>query len=153
MSLGNFLFPNFYISPPSQLYYPIDNEQIKYITYQYHRVFKNTYKKWKWINRISVVIEYDTETNMTKEILVKQDDNKAKVKKVTGFEFFIANFVITFSSIIIKLPKWVYTTLENTHSNFVNIKWLINIYLFKISQLGLRASLLLLKNKLLNGSK
>jgi len=56
MCLGNFLFPNFYIKPPTQIYYPEKLPQKCDITRQYHSVFNPTYKKWKWINKVSIIL-------------------------------------------------------------------------------------------------
>ena len=50
MCLGNFLFPNFFIKPPAQIYNPKNIPEKIDITRQYHKVFKQTYKKWRWIN-------------------------------------------------------------------------------------------------------
>ena len=58
MCLGNFLFPNFFIKPPAQIYNPKNIPEKIDITRQYHKVFKQTYKKWRWINRISLVLTF-----------------------------------------------------------------------------------------------
>lgn len=141
MSLGNFLFPNFHISPPAQLYYPHENEKIMYQTKRYHRVFENTYKKWKWINRISIVIEYDVTKNITKEILVKQNANTSQVRRLQGLEKLYVQLIICIVSKFLLLPRWIYSLLENIHTRYNSIKWLGHIYLFKIHQLGFKKSL------------
>ena len=43
MCLGNFLFPNFYIKPPTQIYYPKQKPNKFDTTRQYHGVYKTTY--------------------------------------------------------------------------------------------------------------
>lgn len=75
-SLGNFLFPNFVIEPPTQL-----SRQIHYQkkTTSYHKVNTFTLKKWSLKNRTSLVLELNSETLQFKEHIFKQSDDSLYV--------------------------------------------------------------------------
>ena len=98
MCLGNFIFPNFYIKPPVKIFHPNneEKEKIRYITRQYLRVFKTTYKKWRWINRVSMMLEFCTKTNQIKHKFVIQDDNIPKVSELKGLGLVFYNIWIPF---------------------------------------------------------
>lgn len=75
-SLGNFLFPNFVIEPPTQL-----SKQTHYNkqTTSYHKVNTLTLKKWSLKNRTSLVLELNSETLQFKEHIFKQSDDSLHV--------------------------------------------------------------------------
>lgn len=106
MCLGNFIFPNFYIAPPVQIAYPIDGikKNIKYQTRQYHEVYKLTYKKWRWVNRVSLLLEFCTESHDLKTTFVIQDDNTSKVSDFKGIGLYFYKTFFSFISIIYMLP-------------------------------------------------
>lgn len=94
MSLGNFFYSRiFFITPPTQIAYPDIIPEKCTITRQYHSVARLTYKKWKTANRVSLTIEYDTETQSVKHIPVIQSDNEPKVEELTGFSKKISYFM------------------------------------------------------------
>lgn len=70
-SLGNFLFPEFVITPPS-LYAPSVKESVRYTTSAYHRVFAPTLKTWPASNRTSLMVEWDTEGNHLGSAILRQ---------------------------------------------------------------------------------
>ena len=150
MSLGNFLFPNFYISPPTQIFYPKDALKNIDVTKLYHRVFNLTYKKWKWINRVSLVIEYDTIKNTTKHIPVIQSEDSPLVNELIGFNKTLINLLVILLSLLYRLNIKVYHPLEKIHSNLLSKKWIISVYFFKIRQLGLKEISLMLLNRIKN---
>lgn len=137
MCLGNFLFPNFYIMPPTQIYYPKETPKEFYLTRQYHDVYNLTYKKWRWINRVSLVLEFDTTINKVIHKVVIQDDNKPEVKELNGIQKNMILFLIWFLSQTYKLPKLIYNPLEKINSFLVYRIWRGQIYLFQIKQIGI----------------
>jgi poly-gamma-glutamate synthesis protein (capsule biosynthesis protein) len=137
MCLGNFLFPNFYIKSPTQIYYPDTTPKTFDITRQYHGVFKITYKKWRWINRVSLVLEYDSVKNSVIHKVVIQDDNQAIVTELSGLkEKSMLSFIWLLSQIY-KIPKFIYNPIESINSFFVYKIWRWQIYLFQFKQLGI----------------
>jgi len=137
MCLGNFLFPNFYIKPPTQIYYPERKLKDCDITKQYHSVYNITYKKWRWINRISIVLEYDTKTNTVKHKVVIQDDNNPMVSEMKGLNEKLILVFIWFLSKIYKFPSFIYSPIEKINSFVVYKIWRGQIYLFQLKQLGI----------------
>ncbi|EIV8488850.1 CapA family protein [Vibrio vulnificus] len=140
MSLGNFLFPNFYIKEPTQIFYPNDEEKsnIKFITKRYHNVFLPTYKIWKIVNRISMVITYDTKTNTFKEKFVYQEELAAKLNGMNKIQTFALNLFVCSLSIIYKLPKPVYLVVQKLNVFISKASWRFGINNFLSRQVGWR---------------
>jgi len=138
MCLGNFIFPNFYIKPPVKIFHPNneEKEKIRYITRQYLHVFKTTYKKWRWINRVSMLLEFCTKTNQIKHKFVIQDDNIPKVSELKGLGLVFYNIWIPFLSAIYKLPRHFYSILWTLHEFQVKLVWSIQNRYFQFKQLG-----------------
>jgi poly-gamma-glutamate synthesis protein (capsule biosynthesis protein) len=136
MCLGNFLFPNFYIKPPTQIYYPNEKPILFDTTRQYHSVYNLTYKKWRWINRISLVLEFDINTNQVIHKVVIQDDDAPKVKELKGSQKSGVLFLVWFLSKVYKLPRFIYSPIEKTNSFLVYKIWRGQIYWFHLKQLG-----------------
>ncbi|WP_180074661.1 CapA family protein [Acinetobacter sp. YH12116] len=151
MSLGNFLFPNFYIQSPTQIAYPTESERkdVRYITRQYHRVYELTYKKWRFVNRVSMVLLLDSETHKIKSELIIQDDDIPaiyKLNKVLNIFFVIWVFLL---SQIYKLPMPIYKFIYQLHAKRVYFFWRIQIRFFHIRQLGLKRILTKVRSKIM----
>lgn len=138
MCLGNFLFPNFYIMPPTQIYYPEEIPKKFDTTRQYHSVYNLTYKKWRWINRVSLVLDFDSQTNEVYHKVVIQDDNNPEVRELKGIQNNIVLLLIWILSQTYKLPKLIYNPLEKINSFLVYKVWRGQIYWFHLKQLGLK---------------
>jgi len=150
MCLGNFLFPNFYIKPPTQIYYPETKPQSVDTTRQYHGVYKTTYKKWRWINRVSLILEYDTKTNTVQHKIAIQDDNNPAVSELNGIkEKFILVF-IWFLSKVYTMPKFIYNPIEKTNTFIVYKIWRGQIYWFQLKQLVKQFGIIEFSKKFLN---
>ena len=140
MSLGNFIFPNFYIKPRTQIYYPSESDklQVKYVTRQYHKVYKETYKKWRLVNRISIILDFCTDSYVLKPTFVIQDDKTPEVDILKGLALKIFTIWFNSMSLIYKLPKPIYTSIWQIHAFQVRLTWQIKIMIFHISQIGIR---------------
>lgn len=92
-SLGNFLFPNFFIGPRTQMVYPIALAKYK-ITKEYHPVFSLTKKKWKYFNRVGMILTLNDEAYDID--FVKQQKDNPMVEIIDGFEksFHVLWFVV-----------------------------------------------------------
>lgn len=150
MGLGNFLFPNFYIAPPTQVNYPNEQEkaQVRYTTRQYHHVYETTYKKWRLVNRVSRVLLFDSQTGEFQSEFMVQSDSLPKVKS--------ANFVLNcfyalwtgLLSTIYKLPTPIYNLLFKVHAKQTYFFWRSQIRFFHLRQLGVVKAVSKLKNKI-----
>jgi len=137
MSLGNFLFPNFFIQPPTQIAYP-DIPPVDYpITRQYHSVRRLTYKKWRLANRISLMVEYDSEKQDVRHIPVIQDDNMPLVQELQGIKVRFILLWIDILSSIYQLPHPLYALLEKLNAFLFYKIWNFQITLFHIRERGL----------------
>ena len=139
MCLGNFIFPNFYIKPPTQIYYPSDEEKksVRYISRQYLAVYETTYKKWRWVNRVSMILEFCTDTNKLKHKFVIQDDNRPTVRELKGIGLGFYKLLVPFLSLVYKLPKSVYSFIWKMHAFQVKAFWHLQIIGFQCRQLGI----------------
>jgi len=139
-SIGNFIFPSFYIKPPTQIFYPNKNEKnkIKFISRYYHSVDKPTYKKWLWINRVSLIIEYCSLTNNLEKKFVIQDENNNKINELKGFKLYIYETWINILSLIYKLPEPLYTIIWKLHVSQVKLTLKLKIRFFSLRQLGIK---------------
>lgn len=147
MGTGNFIFPNFYIKPPIQLFYPKIKPKKIIVTRQYHKVKKIVYKKWCKINRISLLIEYDTDSKKIKHIPVIQHDDKTAIYKLKKFEKKFILFKIKILSRLYKLPIGIYKIIEYINKTFVIYRWRIKIICFQIRHNGISWLINRLKEK------
>ena len=145
-SLGNFLFPNFYMSSPS-VYIPKPEKDLNFdVTKQYHSVQKLTYKKWRLVNRISNLVELDTNNSSLNHIFSLQDFNSPIVTQIVGVKRLIVIAFIKFISLFYLLPKRIYILIEYTTSTLKFFIWYFQILLFKIRKYGLKWFVFKLKN-------
>jgi poly-gamma-glutamate synthesis protein (capsule biosynthesis protein) len=141
MCLGNFLFPNFYIKPPTQIYYPEAPVHNYDITRQYHDVYKITYKKWRYVNRVSILLSFDTVTEKANHKFAYQYDNYPKVVELSRINAALFSLIIWFLSKIYNLPKYLYVPIEKINTATLNTLWRSQIVYFKVNQLGILDSL------------
>src|SRR5690606_12425268 len=115
LCLGNFLFPNFYFKPPAELYYPDQIPEKVDVTFQYHRVSKLTYKKWKLKNRLSYVVEYDTISRKSKIIPMLQASKHPRVTELHGIKAHFVIWFFIFLSLIYCLPTKMYYCMHSVN--------------------------------------
>ena len=137
MSLGNFLFPNFFIQPPTQIAYPEAILGEYPITRQYHGVCRLTYKKWRLVNRLSLIVEYDSEEQHIRHIPVIQDDNMPLVQELRGIKGRAVLLGVDILSSIYQLPHPLYALLEKLNAFLFYKIWNFQIMLFHIRERGL----------------
>lgn len=150
--LGNFLFPNFFIEPPTRIAYPKSSEKSCKVTRRYHSVDKLTYKKWRLRNRISIVVTFNTETGTFRHTPVIQADNEPIVRDLRGLAAtFVCGWIKALSQMY-RLPDWAYGPLERLHKVILYFFWNSGIRFFKLRQNGLswclRKALCKLRNRL-----
>lgn len=148
-SLGNFLFPNFYIGPPAKLIYPdVKPEQID-VTKQYHHVYEITYKKWRLINRISLGLVFDTNTKAVTVVPLIQDYNYPKVAVLSGVSKILVLYFFNILSLIYKCPAKLYNLLQVLNKKISVFFWITYNYLFFIKQNDFSFLIKKIKDKLL----
>lgn len=140
MSLGNFIFPNFYIEPPVQICYPTESDRynVKYVTRKYHAVTELTYKKWHLVNRASIVLEFCTDTLKSLPIFVIQDDNEPRVLNLSGVGLIFYKFLFWFLTQLYSLPAPLYRFLWCVHVFIVKFTMRIQISWFHLKQIGIK---------------
>ncbi len=148
-SLGNFLFPNFYVKPEHELYYPSiqDKVNVKFTTYQYHPVKINTYKKWKLVNRISIALMFDSKDLTLKPIVAYQ---KGSIPEIIPLSKIMTKGVLLWVKLIsqtYRLPKSIYVPLEKVHARVTFKLWNLKIKMSMVRQLGLKGVLKKLTQK------
>lgn len=138
MCLGNFIFPNFYISSPTQIVNPSEDEKsrVKYTTRQYHPVNELTYKKWRFVNRVSLIVEFCTESYHVQHKFVVQNDNFPEIEDLKGFGLFLYRMWFALLSKIYKLPNYLYKPVWKLHALQVQKAWRAGIIFFNLRQLG-----------------
>lgn len=141
MCLGNFIFPNFYIKPPMQLSYPNKEEieKCQHQTRQYHKVYKLTLKKWRWVNRVSLVLDFCSETFELNHNFVIQDDNSSVIRDLKGVSLYIFKFWFYCLSMTYRFSNFLYNPLMRLHYFQVRFSWQFRIRWFYLKQLGIRA--------------
>ena len=77
MSLGNFFFDEFLIDPPQRISAEQPSPSFP-TTSAYHRVSETTWKRWPYVNRLSMIVMYDSETEASKPMLVEQRDAEVR---------------------------------------------------------------------------
>jgi len=141
MSLGNFLFPNFFIKPPTQITYPETLPEKYMTTKQYHSVNQLTYKKWRIANRVSLILEYDTETQKVNHIPVIQNDDTPRITELTVLPRKLVLLWVKFISMIYQLPTEIYNPIERLSTFVVYKLWRFQIIIFQVRQHGIKYSM------------
>lgn len=138
MCLGNFVFPNFYIAPPGHISYPSEElkSEVRFQTRQYHTVFNLTYKKWRLVNRVSLIVNICANTNRVTHEFAIQDDLSSRVESLSGFKLRIFRLWFELLSTLYKLPKSIYSVLYKIHVLEVKLTWRLQIMWFYLKQLG-----------------
>ena len=141
MCLGNFLFPNFYIKPPAQICYPEGQTSSCDVTRQYHNVYRLTYKKWRLVNRISILLFFDITKQSSYHRFTYQSDNYPQIMELNGIKEFVSNQLVLLLSQVYKLPAYIYIPMETICSAITDFLWRVQIVYFKIKQLGVVESI------------
>lgn len=137
MCLGNFIFPNFFISPPTQILNEVDSKSKYLITRKYHHVSKLTYKKWNLVNRVSMIVEVDSNENSVKHNFVYQKDHEPTIHDILGVKLKLLNIFVLFLSFVYSLPKSVYVPLEKINTTCFGLYWKLSILCFWLRQDGI----------------
>lgn len=141
LSLGNFLFPNFYMNAPLKIYYP--SLPLKVTTMRGFYGSNNlSYKKWKVVNRISLGVLFNTHTKDTRLIPYFQLDNCPFVKEMSPPYSYIVLFYARLLSIAYTLPTFIYDFV-------VRINELYDYLSRKIGKTGFKTRSFLEKSRLL----
>ncbi len=136
ISLGNFLFPNFFLVPPIQIFYPECHPEHYSVTRLYHNVHRLTYKKWKMVNRISLMVQLDTTSGVMTHTPVMQDDDRPTVREVHGTARWLVLLWVRFLSTVYRLPLQLYQPLEFVVTKITRSIYIIRILMFYLRQNG-----------------
>lgn len=136
MCIGNLLFPNFYISPPTRIVHPAERAPDATITRRYHQVYKLTYKKWRIINRVSLLLVFDTETGLVKHFPTFQDDVNPHTGEAPWYLKYFSCMVVEALSVLYNLPQPIYKCLAAANSVFGSIALRVHNALFAFRQMG-----------------
>ena len=137
MSLGNFLFPNFFMKPPAQISYPDTIPETCPITRHYHRVNTLTYKTWPLVNRISLILEYDSQSFKIQHIPVIQDDKTPYVTELHGIGKMAVLSWMYILNRFYRFPEGIYIPLEKLNAILVYKIRNVHIVLFRIREKGI----------------
>lgn len=133
MSLGNFLFPNFYMREPMIVHYPV--KPIKAgVMRGYYRAKSVAQKKWKLANRLSYGVLWDSETNESKVIPYLQHAKRPFVKELASIPKATVTSLVSLFSILYQLPTCIYRCLVrlNTYTDYFSRKF--GRFVFKLSE-------------------
>ena len=138
MGIGNLLFPEFYFDKPTQIAYPNSKNPSSLNTYGYHKVTGLTKKKWRYSNRVSMLISYDTENGSASHSFVKQaPGNNPKVTDLDGLELIFWSLIVKFLSQIYRQNNYFYLVFEISSYSFRYIKESMSNALFYLRQDGI----------------
>ncbi len=129
-SLGNFLFPDFYMVPKTRIVYPEPIPSGVKTAKEYHPVFSLTKKIWKYSCRVSMIVVL--KDGQFKECFVKQKKQQPVVLELKGFEKLIMKNWYRLLSFYYKLPSPFYTIVEKPINIFDKFIKFMNILLFYI---------------------
>jgi hypothetical protein len=127
-SLGNFLFPNFYLMPRTQMVYPATGLSNVKTTKEYHPVFSLTKKVWKYSNRVSIMLVL--ENNNFKEVFVKQNKSMPIVLELVGIERMLVKLWFSVLTYAYGLPSIVYVIIKKPFNIVSKLAKYFNIAVF-----------------------
>lgn len=115
-SLGNFLFSNFYLDAPCIQVSPSTPPAKPPTTRFYHPVHRLTHKRWLLVNRISMVVTYNTETGKAQHQFLMQRDARPEVTAAPAWvRLTFGLWVRALAVVSTHLPKTLYQPLFATH--------------------------------------
>ncbi len=138
MCLGNFLFPNFYIKPPTQITYPEKLSKKVMSTTVYHFVGKLTYKRNILKNRLSLLVFFDTESEEITHLPVVMHKNKPTVKELSGLRKKHVLYSVNLYSLLYSLPKFLYIPVQKANAIFNKSYRNLYAFSFLLRQNGLK---------------
>lgn len=134
--IGNFLFPNFFLGPPTRLL-DIDKRPEAFdVTRQYHSVYRTTYKMWRLVNRVSLVVEYDSDSRQVRHCFCRQLDREPTVVELRRMGEIAFGCWIGFLSRIYRAPRALYQPAELLVNGAAMLAWRAQVRLFKLRQLS-----------------
>lgn len=135
--IGNFLFPNFVILPPAIAASDCSHANLP-VTRRYHPVRRPTRKKWRLVNRLSLLVSYDAKTGDTRHIPHCQLDDEPKVQELrTPARQLFAAWVWLLGAPL-RLPAPIYGAIYRVHVQHTRFGWRLGVLLFMTRQHGLR---------------
>jgi poly-gamma-glutamate synthesis protein (capsule biosynthesis protein) len=137
MSIGNMLFPNFFMTSPCQIVELSKKPQSYKVTRQYHRVYGLTYKKWYVRNRISILLKFDLTTKKISRKFIIQDDAKPVISEINDILSSFLNLFVHVLSFVYLLPESIYLFFEKLDIFFVYTKWRIKNYMIILNNMGI----------------
>jgi hypothetical protein len=125
------------MKPPVQICYSKNISKNIPIIKQYHEVLSLTYKKWKRVNRISILIQLEIKDNKLfwKEIPVIQNEDYPKIYKLKGFNLLFFHIKFKFLNFLMILP--FYNIISKLNSILRVFIWRLGIINYKIKLLGM----------------
>jgi hypothetical protein len=130
MGLGNFLFPNYFIKPPTQIDYP-DSATDYEVTLGYHQVHRLTHKRWPKWSRRALMVSYNTTDGMCSVTFAEQDYLNPVVRKANPFRRF---YIL---SRVYNKGGFFYRFLSDSWYKYVKLKRRLLIYQTYIKNHGL----------------
>lgn len=115
LSLGNFLFPNFFLEPRTHISYPPNDKTDVKTTKDYHFVGKLTYKKWRTANRVSLMAVLDTQDQSIRHIPVYQHRERPVVQELSGIKKKLVLGFVQFCTLSYRLPSWLYKPIQKIY--------------------------------------
>jgi hypothetical protein len=139
LSLGNFLFPNFYIDSPCVQVNSNKRISSVPITRYYHTVQQLTYKKWLQANRISLLVLFDVENGQVEHRFVMQKDESPEVIQATWWVSLTYGMRLKMLSFVTaRCPRKTYECLFFIHYKLSHWFWRQCILITKVRHLGFR---------------
>lgn len=137
-SLGNFLFPNFHVSPKRQYVPPSLVEEYHGTTRRYHPVDKTTYKKWFRRNRLSLLLEYDLEKKSLSHKYLFQNNDLPHVRELSSYWKWIVDEKIQFLHKSYNNRTIIYSPLHVLNKYSTILHWYLGTLYFLFKQQGPR---------------
>lgn len=139
-SLGNFLFPNFYLNPPCVQVSPNPPPRRVPTTRLYHSVHRLTRKKWPRVNRVSMMVEFDAESGAASHRFVVQDDAQPIVTSARWWIRMPYALRVKFlSHLSTRCPRPVYDRLFAAHHAVAFWCWRRRVWLAQMRIMGAAA--------------
>lgn len=140
-SLGNFLFPNFHFSSPVQLENSPNLAEPVSVTRLYHSVNHVTYKKWKLINRLSIVVCFDIPSCTVSYNFTLQDDCFPTVREASKLIDHLIRLWVMILSLAYNLPEQIYKPLSHVMNSGSRAIWNLELLITRIKNEGFRSTI------------
>src|SRR5690606_14193504 len=110
-------------------------------TRRYHRVSRPTLKRWRSVNRLSLLVRFDPATGEVGDRVLVQADARPAVRELSGLPAALVSAWVELLSLLFRVPAPIYRVLHLANLAITRASWKAAIRLWLAKEMGLGRAL------------